>query len=65
MKSEKAPMTLPWDKISGGVAGADVRPLSIAFTQDTIGGPESFVERLLDMGYNAHVLGRPRQGRLF
>jgi Cft2 family RNA processing exonuclease len=28
-------------------------------------GPESFVERLLDMGYNAHVLGKARQGRLF
>ncbi len=28
-------------------------------------GPESFVDRLLDLGYNAHVLGKPRQGRLF
>jgi putative mRNA 3-end processing factor len=28
-------------------------------------GPESFVDRLLDLGYNAYVLGKPRQGRLF
>jgi Cft2 family RNA processing exonuclease len=28
-------------------------------------GHESFVDRLLDLGYNAHVLGKPRQGRLF
>lgn len=28
-------------------------------------GPESFVDRLLDLGYNAHVLGKARQGRLF
>jgi Cft2 family RNA processing exonuclease len=28
-------------------------------------GPESFVDRLLDLGYNAHVLGKPRQSRLF
>ena len=28
-------------------------------------GPESFVERLLDLGYNAHVLGKTSQGRLF
>jgi Cft2 family RNA processing exonuclease len=28
-------------------------------------GPESFVERLLDLGYDARVLGKPRQGRLF
>ncbi len=28
-------------------------------------GPESFVDRLLDLGYNAHVLGKPRQGRVF
>jgi len=28
-------------------------------------GPESFVDRLLDLGYNANVLGKPRQGRLF
>jgi len=28
-------------------------------------GPESFVDRLLDLGYDAHVLGKPSQGRLF
>ena len=28
-------------------------------------GPESFVDRLLDLGYDAHVLGKPRQHRLF
>jgi putative mRNA 3-end processing factor len=28
-------------------------------------GPESFVDRLLEAGYNAHVLGRPTQKRLF
>lgn len=28
-------------------------------------GPESFVDRLHDAGYDARVLGRPRQGRLF
>ncbi len=28
-------------------------------------GPESFVDRLLDLGYNAHVLGKASQGRLF
>ncbi len=28
-------------------------------------GPESFVDRLLDLGYNAYVLGKARQGRLF
>jgi Cft2 family RNA processing exonuclease len=28
-------------------------------------GPESFVDRLLDLGFNAHVLGKPRQARLF
>ena len=28
-------------------------------------GPESFVDRLLDLGYNARVLGKPRQQRLF
>jgi putative mRNA 3-end processing factor len=28
-------------------------------------GPESFADRLLDLGYNAFVLGKPRQGRLF
>ena len=28
-------------------------------------GPETFVDRLLDLGYNAHVLGKPRQARLF
>ncbi len=28
-------------------------------------GPESFVDRLLDLGYNAHVLGKAKQGRLF
>jgi putative mRNA 3-end processing factor len=28
-------------------------------------GPESFVDRLLDLGYNAFVLGKRRQGRLF
>jgi Cft2 family RNA processing exonuclease len=28
-------------------------------------GPESFVDRLLDLGYNAHVLGKRSQGRLF
>jgi len=28
-------------------------------------GPESFVDRLHDLGYDARPLGRPRQGRLF
>jgi Cft2 family RNA processing exonuclease len=28
-------------------------------------GPESFVDRLLDLGYNAYVLGKAKQGRLF
>jgi putative mRNA 3-end processing factor len=28
-------------------------------------GPESFVDRLRDAGYDAHPLGRPSQGRLF
>ena len=28
-------------------------------------GPESFVDRLLEMGYDARVLGKPHQGRLF
>jgi Cft2 family RNA processing exonuclease len=28
-------------------------------------GPESFVDRLRDAGYDAHVLGRPSQKRLF
>jgi Cft2 family RNA processing exonuclease len=28
-------------------------------------GPESFVERLRDAGFDAHVLGRPCQSRLF
>jgi Cft2 family RNA processing exonuclease len=28
-------------------------------------GPESFVDRLLDAGHNAHPLGRPTQKRLF
>ncbi len=28
-------------------------------------GPESFCDRLLDLGYNAHVLGKRSQGRLF
>lgn len=28
-------------------------------------GPESFVDRLRDVGYDARVLGRPSQGRLF
>jgi hypothetical protein len=28
-------------------------------------GPESFVDRLRDVGYDAHPLGRPRQKRLF
>jgi Cft2 family RNA processing exonuclease len=28
-------------------------------------GPESFVDRLRDLGLDAHVLGRPSQGRLF
>jgi putative mRNA 3-end processing factor len=28
-------------------------------------GPESFADRLLDLGYNAQVLGRARQKRLF
>ena len=28
-------------------------------------GPESFVDRLRDAGYDAHLLGRPTQGRLF
>jgi Cft2 family RNA processing exonuclease len=28
-------------------------------------GPESFAERLLDLGYNAHVLGKRTQRRLF
>jgi Cft2 family RNA processing exonuclease len=28
-------------------------------------GPESFVDRLLDLGYNAQVLGKPPQRRLF
>jgi putative mRNA 3-end processing factor len=28
-------------------------------------GPESFADRLVDLGYDARVLGRPRQRRLF
>jgi putative mRNA 3-end processing factor len=28
-------------------------------------GPERFVDRLRDAGYDAHPLGRPSQGRLF
>jgi putative mRNA 3-end processing factor len=28
-------------------------------------GPESFVDRLRDAGFDAHLLGRPSQGRLF
>ena len=28
-------------------------------------GPESFVDRLVDLGYDAHVLGKPVQRRLF
>lgn len=28
-------------------------------------GPESFADRLHDLGFNARVLGRPQQGRLF
>jgi len=28
-------------------------------------GPEGFVDRLLDLGYNARLLGKPRQRRLF
>src|SRR5208282_5061492 len=38
-----------------------VAPQSVYCTH----GPESFVDRLLDLGYNAFVLGKPRQGRLF
>jgi hypothetical protein len=28
-------------------------------------GPESFVDRVRDIGFEAHPLGRPSQGRLF
>jgi hypothetical protein len=28
-------------------------------------GPEGFVDRLSDAGYDARLLGKPKQGRLF
>jgi Cft2 family RNA processing exonuclease len=40
---------------------AQVAPRTIYCTH----GPESFVDRLRDLGHDAHPLGRPSQGRLF
>jgi len=42
-------------------AVAQVEPCVVYCTH----GPESFVDRLRDAGYDAHPLGRPSQRRLF